>query len=182
MLRALGFDAVLRLDFTQEDLRATPDDFFAMLVSCAPIAEFWMGALQSLGVGTNITPGLVEGIAERHGVRLTRLPDVPVHTHRKQIWSLLATGRLREVIDLIGAPPVWPRPASNTLRMSWPPGRYTAAALETPLDDATGQTHEIFLIADGRQQTVCEWPDEAAGYLAFLSGPADEAMPYQACS
>lgn len=182
MLCAEGFDAVLRLDFTQEDLRSTPDDFFAMLVSCAPIAEFWMGALQSLGVGTNITSNLVENLAAAHGIHLRRLPEVAVHSHRKHIWSLLATGRLVEAIALVGGPPVCSRPTSGPLRLSLPPGRYWAALLDSPVAGATGPAHEVFLIADGQRQAACEWPDESAGYLAFLSGPADEAIPYQACS
>jgi hypothetical protein len=132
LLRAAGIDAVLRVDLTPDDLRATPADFFAALTAQITVAEFWLGARQSLGVGTNSAPEVMDRVSRQFGIPIRRLPDCDLKPLAAEVRGLLASGRIREATTIVGHAPLRCRPEAGPLRLAWPPGRYRVAAVDGP--------------------------------------------------
>ncbi len=171
LMRDLGLDAVLRMQFRKRDFDATAAQFLDAVRERVDLEELWLGALQLLGQGTQGAEAAVAEYADRHGIRLTMLPRPPVGAY--DVRALLASGRLADAIDVVGRPPIWSRPPSGTLRLSWRPGRYRAVGFERWGMTAQGTELEMTLTAEPGGPAGLIWPDPDIRYLAFTAGPAD---------
>jgi FAD synthase len=171
LMRDIGLDSVLCMRFRKHDFDSTAAQFLDAVRARVEFEELWLGALQLLGPGTQGARAAVADYADRRGFRLTVLPRPPVGTY--DVRALLASGRLTDAIDLVGRPPIWSRPPSGTLRLSWRPGRYRAVGLEKPGAIAEGVELEVTLKAQPSGPSKLIWPRRDTRYLAFTSGPAD---------
>jgi hypothetical protein len=171
LMRHVGLDAVLRMRFRKRDFDATAAEFLDAVRACINLDELWLGAMQLLGPGSQGGPQAVADYADRHGLRLTMLPRAPVGTY--DVRSLLASGRVRDAINVVGRPPTWRRPRSGTLHLSWRPGRYRAIALDKPEGSLDGAELEVALTAHPNALPRLAWPRPDIRYLAFVLGPAD---------
>jgi hypothetical protein len=171
LMRHLGLDAVLCMRFRQRDFKATAAEFLDAVQARVKLEELWLGAMQLLGPGDQGGPQAVAHYADRHGLRLTMLPRAPVGTY--DVRSLLASGRVRDAAGVVGRPPIWRRPPSGALRLSWGPGPYRAVALDRPEAPLDGAELEVVLTARRNGPPTLAWPRPDIRYLAFTSGPAD---------
>lgn len=173
LMRHRGADAVVRVQFRKSDFEGTASEFLDVIRARVDLEELWLGAMQLLGAGERGDRTAVAEYADRHGIRLRILPRAPVSAY--DIRWLLASGRLREAVDVVGRPPTWGRPRSGMLFLSWRPGLYRAHALNTP-EGGRGQTElELTLQAQPKGPPTLEWPRRDIRYLAFTAGPADLA-------
>jgi FAD synthase len=171
LIRQLGVNAVLRMRLRRTDFDATAAQFLDAVRARVELEELWLGATQLLGPGT---PGRREAVAEYaddHGFRLSILPRAPVAGH--DVRSLLASGRLRQAVEVVGRPPTWRRPRSGALCLAWRPGTYRAIGIDRPVTPARGAAMDIALEARLNAPAMLPWPHPDIHYLAFTSGPAD---------
>jgi hypothetical protein len=175
-----GIDALLRIDFDEADLVAGAAELLELASSHMSMAEFWLGATQSLGRGPSGDQAAVQRLAEEYGMTFKRLPktsDAAVSSDVR--WHLLL-GTLTKAIMLTRRPPVWSRPQERYLQLAWAPGYYKAVPLIESLED-------LNINAEDREPTMtvsfvpgidgmpcAEWPDQAVEHLAFVFGPKDQ--------
>ena len=171
LIRHLGLDAVVVVRFRKIDFGATAAAFLDTVRERVCLEELWLGAVQQLGPGIPGSPPAVADYAHRHGFRLTMLPRAPLGTY--DVRYLLASGRVREAVHIVGHPPTWRRPRSGVLRLPWRPGRYQAVALDSPERPPDGNKINIALAARSNESATMCWPDPGIRYLAFTAGPAD---------
>jgi FAD synthase len=174
-----GVDAVLCMRFRRRDFGATAAEFLDAVRARAEVEELWLGAVQQLGPGPPGSRAAVADYAVRHGLRLTMLPAPPLATY--DVRHLLASGRLAEAVRVVGHPPIWARPKSAGLRLAWHPGPYRAIPLKqpgpvsagSPLDGAS--TLQVVIRPQSKGPGKLTWPGPEIRYLAFVSGPCDQA-------
>jgi hypothetical protein len=179
--RQCGIDyfAVLRLDQAEVDQGARY--FLEKLQPDLSLAELWLGAHQTLG---RFQPGsrvAVETSCASLGISVRILEDITDVQLKRKLHSLLASGRVAEAYRVGGVPPVWRKPRGGELKLSWPPGSYTAISYTSveensktsSLEQATSKRFQVELHRDVTWSRLT-WPDPSIEWMAFLQGPGDE--------
>lgn len=173
LMHCCGFDGILQIRFTKNDLNAAPGDFFDLIqASGITIKELWLGARQLLGRGPESSMEALQALCERREIQLRRLPHAQLET--ETVRGHLGAGRLVEATRLVGRPPLRSRPRSGTCRLAWSPGIYRAMPLDTPQRQCeSGNCIDVTLSAARDGLPAFSWPDRTIPYLAFIAGPGD---------
>lgn len=174
-LHECGLDAVLVVRFSRHDLEASSASFFDLVGGYTTLTELWLGASQSLGRCEQGSPKAIAALAHRRQIVLQFLPVSRKALAGGRMRQLLGAGRVREVVAEVGFPPVWRRPPSGVIRLSWPPGRYLAVPLTNPRACAmpNDETLEVELTPGKSLPSRLEWPRHNPSWLAIVAGPAD---------
>jgi FAD synthase len=173
LIRQAGSDAVLRIRFAKRDLDATAAQFLTFVGSHLTFTELYLGDGQVLGNGS---AGMEDAIARyvgEHGMCLRRLPPTSLAPTISQVRALLAVGRVKRALELVGRPPTWARPPAGVLRLAWHPGTYRAVPIAQPNGEPCADPIAIELTAQARGLPQMRWPPLPSRYLAFTAGPAD---------
>lgn len=173
LLAHCGLDSVLLVHFTEADLACDAADLFRLLSSQAQVSELWLGHGQSFGRGPNGSPAAIAQLAADNHVRMRDLLPTDAAVQGRKIRRHLAAGRLMDVAQMIGRPPIRSRPGSGIGRVAWLPGRYQAIPLADPAEPAGGPSLNLELCDEGNGYVRFDWPHDDIAYLAFVAGPAD---------
>lgn len=173
LIRRCGVDATLLVGFKRRDLDAPPDEFFGLLERHTRIDELWLGAHQSLGRGPASADDEVVLAASKHGITVRRLPEVDPPPAVDDARTLLKSGYLRTLSEVIGRPPVWSRPHGGKLRLPWPPGVYECVPAETPYTAGDGPVLRVRLVRGEGGLATLVWPSPQIRWLSFVAGPGD---------
>jgi len=173
LLERCGLDGVLLVRFTEADLACDAADLFRLLSSQADLSELWLGHGQSFGRGPNGSPEAIARLAADHHVRVKDLPPTNAAVQGRKIRRHLAAGRLIDVAQMIGRPPIRSRPTSGCVRVAWLPGRYQAIPLADPAAPTGGPPLDLELCDEGNGYVRFDWPHDDIAYLAFVAGHAD---------
>jgi FAD synthase len=169
-----GVDGTLIVQFEAQDLDTPVRDFFEMICEKMELDELLLGARQTLGRGRESSNAVVEEVALQAQVKLTRLPPTSGDVLGRQARNFVRGGHLKEAVRIIGQAPVWARPPSGELRLSWPSGAYVVEGRRSPIDASSIREMEVSLSATARGCSSMEWPDPAIDWLAFIAGPSDK--------
>ncbi len=136
--------------------------------------------MQSLGTGDLGNQTTILQATTERGIHLRKLetPAAAVFGNPK---FELSEGRVRTATSILGRPPIWKKPKSNKLVLSWLPGRYQAIALQDPTASIDGEILEFELEAlpktssqpGAKALSKLTWFDPKIRWLAFVSGPND---------
>jgi FAD synthase len=175
MIRESAPVEVLVIHFRTDDLDASCRDFFDLLGSRLDLRELWLGAGQSLGRGAQGSDAAIATLARKRHILLRRMkPSHEINVGATTL-RLIDQGKVRDAVACAGHPPVWERPRSGFLRLSWPSGKYMVAPLTgSSLEADLSQILPIRLVpaVDGRKRQS-KWPDKQIRRLAIVAGPAD---------
>jgi len=105
VLRDLGLDEVMFIEFTRELSMLNPEEFLALISEQHPLAELWVGPDFALGRGRSGTIAALAEIGRTEGFALHVVP--PQRVDRETISStiirsLLAQGNVRHANRLLG--------------------------------------------------------------------------------
>lgn len=175
LLERCGLDGILLVHFTETDLACEAADLFRLLFALTQVSELWLGLGQSFGRGPTGSPEAIAQLAAHYHIRLKELPFTDTALHGRKIRRHLAAGRLIEVSQIVGRPPIRSRPTSGSMRVAWLPGRYQAIALADSSGPISGPLLDLELVDEGDGYVLLDWPREDIEYLAFIAGPADLA-------
>jgi riboflavin kinase/FMN adenylyltransferase len=105
VLRQLGLDEVLFIEFTRELSMLNPDEFLGLIAEKHPLAELWVGSDFALGRGRSGTITALAEIGRTEGFALHVVP--PRRADRETISStfirsLLSQGKVRHANRLLG--------------------------------------------------------------------------------
>jgi riboflavin kinase/FMN adenylyltransferase len=168
LLRDAGIDAVGRLHFTAGDLNGTAEQVFDEVCAHVELAEFWLGSQQTVGPGGAGSHVAVQVQARRRGMGLRVLPPDGARQMGVRVRSLLAEGSVAAAAELVGRVPALTRPAGDTVRLGWAPGRYRVTGGGAAL-------HEVVIAADDCGDCAFRWPSPEFTVLHFVAGPGDAA-------
>ncbi|MFN8524296.1 MAG: bifunctional riboflavin kinase/FAD synthetase [Chloroflexota bacterium] len=107
LLKAIGLDHVLVLEFTPELSRLTPEEFLDLVERSHPVSELWVGS--DFAVGRDRS-GTIAALAELGAIRGYGLHVVPPRRDSDDVISstairgLLATGAVAQASQLLGRP------------------------------------------------------------------------------
>ena len=163
-----GVDTVLQVACDRSDLQSGAREVFDLVCDTVPLADLWLGHHQRLGSGD---PGSIETTqqeADRHGVQITRLPQVEILPFMNKVRMLLGQGKVDIAARHIGRHPR--RVRVPRIDVDWAPGIYSVLGHR---DDGQAIPLEIEFrrIPEGR--SAAPWPDPDYPMITFLSGPAD---------
>jgi riboflavin kinase / FMN adenylyltransferase len=105
VLRQLGLDEVLVIEFTRELSMLNPEEFLGLISEKHPLAELWVGSDFALGRGRS---GTIAALAELGRVQELALHVVPPRRSDREvisstlIRSLLSQGNVRHANRLLG--------------------------------------------------------------------------------
>lgn len=170
-----GVDAVLKISFKEEYLDLGVAELFESITEHVEVTEFWFGARQRFGNGSNGSQATLIKFARENDIRLRRLANQKLEERSYLVRSQLQEGQILSAFDVARVPPIRARPSTGKLNLPWAPGTYAAI----PLHDLPHQ-----LILKPRPQIAVEleasklgaqltWPDPNMEFLAFVAGPAD---------
>lgn len=168
---------VLVVHFKKRDLDASFSAFLHLVGSHSHLRELWLGASQSLGRGQQGSDVAIRDYTRKHNILLKRLPYVQRSRVGGEALRLIGEGKVRDATKSAGHAPIWARPRSGVLHVSWPPGEYLVIPVVKPSFTAGPATGVIPLrlstTITGRRQRL-DWPRRDVEWLAFLAGPADK--------
>jgi FAD synthase len=168
---------VLVVQFKKRDLNASASSFFSIVDSHSRLRELWLGTGQSLGRGQQGSDVAIRDYTRRHNISLKRLPYVQGSRVGGEALRLLGKGEVKDAIKSAGHAPIWRRPRSGVLHVSWPPGEYLAIPMAKPsftADPATGVVPLRLSTTTKGALPQLDWPGRDIEWLAFLAGPADK--------
>ena len=174
LIKACGISATVLIDFEKEDLDAPPEEFFELLRESIKVDELWLGAHQTLGRGPDAANEELIKVARHRRIQLRRLPEMNQQRVADDVREFLRRGHVSRLVDFIGRPPVWRRPAEGKLRLAWPPGIYRCQAITKPTSRAKGTPLTVRLARGKDSVCVLKWPNDEVKWLAFVAGPTDE--------
>jgi riboflavin kinase/FMN adenylyltransferase len=105
VLRQLGMDAVMVVEFTRELSMLNPEEFLGLIEERNPLAELWVGSDFALGRGRS---GTISALAELGRIQGFALHVVPPERSDREvisstiIRSLLTQGNIRHANRLLG--------------------------------------------------------------------------------
>jgi len=105
VLRELGLDEVMIIEFTHELSMLTPEEFLGLIAEKHPLAELWVGSDFALGRGRSGTIAALADIGRVEGFALHVVPPQRVDREiisSTFIRSLLAQGNVRQANRLLG--------------------------------------------------------------------------------
>jgi hypothetical protein len=132
------------------------------------LAELWLGHHQRLGSGD---PGSVETTrleADRHGVRIMRLPPVEILPHMNEVRKFVSQGKVIAAARLLGRQPR--RARVPLIEVAWAPGVYS---VQGHRDDGRTILLELALQRASSGMSAAPWPDVRYRQITFISGPGD---------
>jgi FAD synthase len=167
-------DGTVVVKFEARDLDAPFADFFELILDAVQLDEILLGARQSLGRGRESSNTVVEELARRVQVKLTRLPPTSGDAVGRRVRQFLRMGRFKDAAETIGEAPLRARPAGRDLCLSWPAGNYVVEGRQSPFAATPTCQMEVWLSATARGYSNMEWPDPEIEWLAFVAGPYDK--------
>jgi FAD synthase len=173
-----GVNGTLLINFERDDIDKSAATFLGYVQEYVQLSELWIGARQSLGPGPEGAFQAIERWTQNQGISMKLLTKVSFANSSlaglcREVRQLLKIGRLAEAAKIVGRPPIWIRPESGKVTLSWHSGDYIAMPIDELGRLSYGSPICINLVAEDRGCSSFEWPDFKVKCLAFISGPAD---------
>lgn len=168
LIFATGIDRVLQITCTPDDLESGAREVFDLVAAHLPLVDLWLGHRQRLGARDSGSAEAVQHEADRHRVRVTRLPEVSILPFMDTARELLFHGRVSALCRHLSRSPQ--RAQAATISMAWAPGLYTALGHDA-LGGVTPFVISLETLAGGMRSA--SWPDSRFSHLSFTAGPGD---------